>query len=144
RSSTTKHEHADHSHGETGARPGTCKDPVCGMSVHPDKAAGRSEFAGKTWYFCSLGCKKRFDASPESFAAPEPDCCHPAASGHTPAVKAGGSPGHAPAKPGASGNVSDSGSYTCPMHPEIIRDKPGSCPLCGMALEPRKIGRAHV
>jgi YHS domain-containing protein len=44
------------------------KDPVCGMQVDPQKAAGKSEYEGKTYYFCSAGCKKKFDASPAQYA----------------------------------------------------------------------------
>ena len=87
-------------------------DPVCGMTVDPDNAAGSFEYEGETYYFCSTHCLHRFQKDPDSFLhksvaitrAPEPD---------TKARK-----------------------YTCPMHPEIVRDGPGSCPLCGMALEP--------
>jgi Cu+-exporting ATPase len=80
------------------------KDPVCGMTVDPAKAAGRSERGGETFFFCSLGCKKKFDSNPvQSDPAPV------------------------------------SAQYTCPMHPEIVRDKAGACPICGMALEPREI-----
>jgi len=72
------------------------------MTVDPSKAAGKSELDGKTYYFCCLGCKKKFDSNQ---IEPEP----------------------API----------SAEYTCPMHPEIVRSKPGACPICGMALEPR-------
>ena len=44
-------------------------DPICNMTVDPDKAAGKSEYEGKTYYFCSVGCKKRFDANPSQYAA---------------------------------------------------------------------------
>src|ERR1051325_3628713 len=81
-------------------------DPVCGMTVDPDHAAGSFEYQGNTYYFCSTHCLHRFRENPEAFLnKPEP-----------------------PAKPGQQ--------YTCPMHPQIIRDGPGSCPICGMALEP--------
>src|SRR6185503_6642516 len=81
-------------------------DPVCGMTVDPERAAGSFEYQGKTYYFCSTHCVHRFQENPESFLAPKPTTT-------TPGQK-----------------------YTCPMHPEIIRDQPGSCPICGMALEP--------
>ena len=93
-------------------------DPVCGMTVDPDHAAGSFEYKGTTYYFCSTHCLHRFRENPESFlttAAPQPV-------GITRTAKA------PPAKAGQK--------YTCPMHPEIIRDGPGSCPICGMALEP--------
>ena len=93
-------------------------DPVCGMTVDPDNAAGSYEYKGKTYYFCSTHCLHRFQQNPESFlhkfAAVEPQ---PIGITRTP-------------KPATTQK------YTCPMHPEIIRDGPGSCPICGMALEP--------
>jgi len=92
------------------------KDPVCGMQVDPATAAGSSEYNGKTYYFCNPSCLQRFEADPAPFtseAAPPPN---------------------RPAAPGA-----DAVEYTCPMHPEIVRDAPGNCPICGMALEPRTI-----
>jgi P-type Cu+ transporter len=122
--------------GKDGAGP-VVKDPVCGMTVLPDKAAGTSEFADKTWYFCSLNCKKKFDASPESFAKPATQA-HPSHPAEKPA-----SPGPNSKQPPSVHNHSmmkpDARIYTCPMHPEIVRDQPGSCPICGMALEPRTV-----
>ena len=87
------------------------RDVVCGMQVDPAKAAGTSQSNGKTYYFCSNGCKAKFDTNPDMFLG-----------GKT------GGPRQA-ATPGVT--------YTCPMHPEIVRDQPGPCPICGMALEPR-------
>ena len=87
-------------------------DPVCGMRIDPATAAGKSVYQGETIYFCSAGCKKKFDTNPEAFmkgAKPEPVS--------------------APA-----GTM-----YTCPMHPEVRQIGPGSCPKCGMALEPETI-----
>jgi Cu+-exporting ATPase len=92
------------------------KDPVCGMMVDPARAAGSWEYAGKKWYFCSTHCLEKFRADPAKY------------SGETPATSAMPAPEPAP----AAGLV-----YTCPMHPEIVKNGPGSCPLCGMALEPR-------
>ena len=83
-------------------------DPVCGMTVDPQNAAGSFVYEGKTYYFCSTHCLHRFEKDPQSFLQKT-----------------------APPKP-----VTQTGKYTCPMHPEIIRDGPGSCPICGMALEP--------
>ena len=92
-----------------GADAQRAKDPVCGMTVDPAKAAGKHEHHGKTYYFCSKGCLEKFKAHPENYL--------------------GAKPAPAPAaKPGAQ--------YTCPMHPEIVQDGPGSCPKCGMALVP--------
>ena len=82
------------------------KDPICGMTVDPSNAAGKSELDGNTYYFCSLGCKKKFDSN-----------------------RMQREPAPAPAQVATE--------YTCPMHPEIVRSRPGACPICGMALEPR-------
>jgi Cu+-exporting ATPase len=89
------------------------KDPVCGMSVNPTTAAGKHEHLGTTYYFCSTGCQKKFVASPEKYL-------HKA---KVDEVKSG----------------SDKRIYTCPMHPEVIQEGPGSCPKCGMALEPKEV-----
>ena len=86
----------------------TFKDPVCGMQVKPESAAASESYGGQTYYFCSQGCAAKFHADPKKYLAPAP---------------VGGEPAEAK-------------QYTCPMHPEIIRDQPGSCPICGMALEP--------
>src|SRR5512145_165364 len=88
-------------------------DPVCGMTVDPRTAAGSYEFRGTTYYFCNPTCLVRFKKDPEVYLKPAADR---RASATAPA-----------------GTV----EYTCPMHPEIVRDGPGSCPICGMALEPR-------
>src|SRR5947209_3992258 len=86
-------------------------DPVCGMTVVPSTAAGHFDYDGRTYYFCSTGCLERFRANPEQFVNPRV----------APSDK----------KPAPS-DV----DYTCPMHPEIRQKGPGSCPICGMALEP--------
>jgi len=91
-------------------------DPVCGMTVDPDNAAGSYEYNGKTYYFCSTHCLHRFQEDPETFLQKSA----PASIGITRAPR----------------SVTNARKYTCPMHPEIIRDGPGSCPICGMALEP--------
>ncbi|MBV8519233.1 MAG: heavy metal translocating P-type ATPase [Acidobacteria bacterium] len=96
------------------------RDPVCGMTVDPARAAGSSEYDGQTFYFCSRGCKQKFDANPAAYLAAKP------APAPTPAPATPPAPAHA-------------GDWTCPMHPEVVRDAPGSCPICGMALEPRTI-----
>ena len=87
----------------------TFKDPVCGMQVKPDSAAGTETYQGETYYFCSKGCAAKFHADPAKYLTPQTIQTAPVAAGS---------------------------EYTCPMHPQIIRDKPGSCPICGMALEP--------
>ena len=92
-------------------------DPVCGMTVDPNNAAGSFEYQGKTYYFCSTHCLHRFRENPESFLNKVPQ-------------QIIGITRKSP-KP-----VARDQKYTCPMHPEIVRDGPGSCPICGMALEP--------
>ena len=116
------HDHLhDHPQPQTIAKPHV--DPVCGMraATNPDKSF---TWRDKSYYFCSLGCRDRFAADPEHYLAHPPQPRPPAA---TQAL--------APATAPAASKVA--AEYTCPMHPEIVRDRPGACPLCGMALEPR-------
>ena len=95
------------------------KDPVCGMTVDPSTAkGGRVEHEGREYAFCSAKCREKFLADPARYVAP--------AQISREAVL--------PAKPAAP-----MAAYTCPMHPEVRSDKPGSCPKCGMALEPTTI-----
>jgi Cu+-exporting ATPase len=126
-------------------------DPVCGMTVDPQSAAGQSEFDGKTIHFCSASCKRRFDETPRQFMggadeAPPPP---PAVKGTTyvcpmdPEVRQIG-PGACPKcgmalEPEVVKAPETKTEWTCPMHPEIVRSEPGSCPICGMALEPRTV-----
>ncbi len=84
-------------------------DPVCGMSVNRQTARHRTDYRGSTYFFCSARCLERFSAEPEIFLGPPQQA--------------------APITTGAA-------RWTCPMHPEVVRDKPGPCPICGMALEP--------
>jgi Cu+-exporting ATPase len=110
------------------------KDPVCGMMVDPAKAAGKVEHGGKTFHFCSARCSERFSSEPGKFLAA------PGAAGmeHRAASPAHGAHERtAEATPAVTSpkNV----RYTCPMHPEIVRNGPGSCPICGMALEPMDV-----
>jgi Cu+-exporting ATPase len=102
-------------------------DPVCGMSVRPASAAGSFEYRGKTYYFCSSHCLRKFREHPEGFLnkLAEPLATQPIGIGRA----ANGSPG-ALTTPGP-----DTSAHTCPMHPEIRQNKPGSCPTCGMELE---------
>jgi Cu+-exporting ATPase len=88
------------------------KDPVCGMNVEPDEAAASVEREGETFYFCSEKCREKFKKDPEGWISGE--------AGKKEAEEA---------PPGAI--------YTCPMHPEVEQEGPGSCPECGMDLEPR-------
>jgi len=100
--------------------------------VVPEKAAAKIEHAGKAYYFCSKGCAEWFSREPEKFLA---------ASGTAEKDHGSAPPGHG-AMEHARATVSLAASdekrirYTCPMHPEIVRFGPGSCPICGMALEP--------
>jgi P-type Cu+ transporter len=84
-------------------------DPVCGMTIAPEDAVGEVEHKGQTYYFCNDSCIEQFKADPERFLQPS----------------------SAPSTP-ARTDV----EYTCPMHPEVRQWGPGSCPICGMALEP--------
>jgi len=105
-----KHNH-DHDHNHN---PHLVKDPVCGMMIDPATAkGGHSDFQGDAYYFCNPKCKVKFDADPKRYLAPAPR-----------------------AEPTAA---EQEAIYTCPMHPEIRQKGPGSCPICGMALEPEEI-----
>ena len=90
----------------------TVKDPVCGMDVNPETSKHQAEHGGGTYHFCSAGCRTKFIDDPERYLSPE----------------------KAPVVPAAEGAI-----YTCPMHPEIRQQGPGSCPICGMALEPEMV-----
>jgi Cu+-exporting ATPase len=92
-------------------------DPVCGMLVDPVTAKNRAEHDGQTYYFCCGGCKAKFLADPTQYLNPD---AQPASS--------------VPSAPGAQATI-----YTCPMHPQIRRNEPGNCPICGMTLEPEAI-----
>src|SRR5437773_4358739 len=111
------------------------KDPVCGMMVAAEKAAAKIEHAGNTYYFCSTRCAERFSDEPEKFlAAPGTAGMEqgPAHAEHDAARHSGAT---------ASRAATDEKKirYTCPMHPQIIQIGPGSCPICGMALEPMDV-----
>src|SRR5512142_2730600 len=113
------HAHHDHRPAHPNAAPPSAeeRDPVCGMRVNALQAPGGSaEYAGHTYHFCSTSCRSRFLADPGRFVEPVPEHAT--------------TPAPAPEPGGAI-------EYTCPMHPEIVRYEPGSCPICGMALEPR-------
>jgi Cu+-exporting ATPase len=105
-------------------------DPVCGMTIDPDKAAGNYTYGDTTYYFCSNGCHQKFIANPETYVNQQET-----STSHHEHHKADVRETHSmpTSKPISAQPV----EYTCPMHPEIVRDKPGSCPICGMALEPR-------
>ncbi|RWX71393.1 heavy metal translocating P-type ATPase, partial [Mesorhizobium sp. M2A.F.Ca.ET.039.01.1.1] len=130
------------------------RDPVCGMTVDPAAGKPTAEHGGRTFHFCSERCRMKFVAEPESYlTATDPVCgmsvdrasarhfvrhdgkgfyfCSAACQGKFEAEPAKYLAGRPEPQPMPKGT-----QYTCPMHPEIIRDKPGSCPICGMALEP--------
>src|SRR6266536_5970116 len=110
-------------------------DPVCGMTVDPQKAAGSFVYRDQTYFFCSLGCREKFSADPELFL--NATRASWIGIGHVKPVAITRGPDTS--KSGQGWPRSD---YTCPMHPEIVRDEPGSCPICGMALEPRTVSLA--
>jgi Cu+-exporting ATPase len=103
-------------------------DPVCGMMVDPKEAAGKFDHQGKTHFFCSTRCAERFAHEPEKYlSAPgRAGIEHVATPKDKPASK-------------REGEATHGVRYTCPMHPEIVQIGPGSCPICGMALEPMDI-----
>ncbi|WP_290441470.1 heavy metal translocating P-type ATPase [Halomonas sp. CnH100-B] len=88
------------------------KDPVCGMDVDPHTSRHRANHAGKTWYFCSEKCQEKFIAKPDAYLEPSKQ---------------------------SQASVPSGSIYTCPMHPEVRREGPGDCPICGMALEPETV-----
>ena len=100
------HDHHGHDHGGEGVL-----DLVCGMTVDPHTTPHKTTHGGHPYYFCSAGCRTKFIAHPERYLDPE-------------AAKAAEEP------------VPEGAIFTCPMHPEIRQVGPGSCPICGMALEP--------
>jgi Cu+-exporting ATPase len=118
------------------------KDPVCNMDVDPATAAGSSEYKGQTYYFCSPGCVKRFNADPEKYLAPRPSAAQLPKSqmiqigGITPAPAAA-PPLTKPKQDQSAGKATV--TYVCPMDPEVRESKPGACPKCGMALEPETV-----
>ncbi|HEX8878505.1 MAG TPA: heavy metal translocating P-type ATPase, partial [Candidatus Acidoferrum sp.] len=127
--------------------PAKAKDPVCGMSVDPAKAAGRIEYSGKVYYFCSRRCADRYNQDPHRFLAAldttamehEHGQFHEKA--HAP-IHAEQEATHAAAAIAPAAAVPSNAQgvrYTCPMHPEIVQIGPGACPKCGMALEPMDV-----
>jgi len=98
---------AKHYHHHDAPAPGVALDPVCGMTVDPHTAKHRADHLGHPYYFCSAGCRARFVADPDKYL------------------------GERAPEPVIEGAI-----YTCPMHPEIRRVGPGTCPICGMGLEP--------
>ncbi len=106
------------------------RDPVCGMTVDPAKAAAHFEHRGETYFFCAKGCAQKFSADPERYLNPSPTAAPSSAIATLASIR--------PAAPRAAAPGQQT-RYTCPMHPEIVQLGPGSCPKCGMALEPMDI-----
>jgi P-type Cu+ transporter len=130
-------------------------DPVCGMRVSPESAAGAHDHDGTRYYFCGTSCLNRFKADPQAFlkSADAPARADTGPEGTQyfcpmdPEVRQD-HPGSCPKcgmalEPDLS-TVAERVEYTCPMHPEIVRDAPGACPICGMALEPRTVALEDV
>jgi len=107
-------EYQHHRHDHHGVSANSAIDPVCGMTIDPQGAKNRADHGGRTYYFCCTGCRTKFVADPQKYLG-------------------GRQPESVP-----EGTV-----YTCPMHPEIRQIGPGSCPICGMALEP-EIARPDI
>jgi len=131
-------------------------DPICGMDIEPEDAAGKSEYQGRTYYFCNPMCLERFEAEPAKYVDSEgnrqvvasateaevpsgtiytcpmdPEVQHP---GPAACPKCGMA-----LEPMTFAPPLTKTEYVCPMHPEVVRDEPGSCPICGMALEARTV-----
>jgi Cu+-exporting ATPase len=135
------------------------RDPVCGMSVDPSKAAPKVEHGDKTYYFCAPGCAKRFQQAPEKYLQPAKKLAAPSGlvglhgASQSAAAPAAAKEAHehaasvaqtaGPADRQRASETPSAGDrnvrYTCPMHPEIVQNGPGFCPICGMALEPMDV-----
>jgi P-type Cu+ transporter len=105
------------SHDNKGMKENAAVDPICGMTVDPESAKHKIEYNGRTFYFCSGACKSKFTADPPKYLIMKAER----------------------GEPGASAAI-----YTCPMHPQIEQVGPGSCPICGMALEPKHVTEDSV
>ncbi|MFW5856324.1 MAG: heavy metal translocating P-type ATPase [Planctomycetota bacterium] len=106
-------------------------DPVCGMTVHPDDAAAHVEHAGTTWHFCSNDCAEQFRKDPERYLS-EAEEHNPDETSEDTCCGKGSDNGSDDASGRTGGGKT---VYTCPMHPEVEEDEPGSCPKCGMDLQ---------
>lgn len=107
---TPQHDHSPppHNHDQVGHP--VIRDPVCGMTVDPDRSPHSAVHGGQEWHFCSAGCRAKFIADPQRYLAPKVPVAAPAGA-----------------------------IWTCPMHPDVRQDHPGACPICGMALEPETV-----
>ena len=125
------------------------RDPVCGMTVTAEQAAGSAEHEHQTYYFCSEGCLRKFRDDPERYLSKQNPLVEEVSRGAEYTC-----PMHPEVREIGQGSCPDCGmalepvavqgpqhrtDYTCPMHPEVVQDEPGSCPECGMGLEPRTI-----
>ncbi|MGH7801850.1 MAG: heavy metal translocating P-type ATPase [Thermodesulfobacteriota bacterium] len=128
------------------------KDPVCGMNIDQESAAGSYEHEGKTYFFCNQQCLEKFKAEPAKYLTGAPAITHKESEPRLddkenvyicpmdPEVRQQGL-GSCPKcgmalEPLSPVTPTTRIKYTCPMHPDIVRDEPGFCPICGMALEP--------
>ena len=136
-------------------------DPVCGMTVNPEAAAGSYEYNGETYYFCSSQCLQKFREDPQRFlnksteaTVSQPIGIQRESKQAQPVTQTYTCPMHPEVRQDKPGSCPKCGmalepvnvtapqqrvEYTCPMHPQIVRDAPGNCPICGMALEPRTV-----
>jgi Cu+-exporting ATPase len=110
-------------------------DPVCKMFVTPESAAASFNHNETTYYFCAPGCKSRFASDPDKYLS------EPESQAETRPVE---SVPHSDKEKSAISNPRSAIEYTCPMHPEVVQIGPGSCPICGMALEPKEITLADT
>jgi len=138
------------------------RDPVCGMNVEPAKAAATVEFEGKKYFFCAKSCATKFEKKPNKYLSGKmPEGMREIGRGHGgglvsiggahvadagPIEKGGGriadaakSPPEKAASTTSTTTAQGGIRYTCPMHPEVVQIGPGSCPKCGMALEPMDV-----
>ena len=105
--------HEKPAHGTPAEHPQEVLDPVCGMLIAPKDATGTVQQDGQIYYFCSSSCIDKFKADPKKYLSPK--------------------------VPRTLFHGAEKLEYTCPMHPQIVRNEPGNCPICGMTLEPRTV-----